>query len=77
LVTPWEIALEALFHDQLYSTQMVARVVADAALMSMMEERGVVGYIRWPVYLGVRFFGGWAWRQNAKALLDAGKETKP
>jgi hypothetical protein len=69
-VTPWDIALESLFHDRIYREQPngVARIVADAALLSMMEQRGVPRHIRWPVYAGVRMFGGAAWRKNAALI---------
>lgn len=80
LISPWDIALESLFHDVLYRTQPVKRVVADAALMSMLEERGSPWFVRWAVYSGVRM-GGWiAWRDNAKELAAARaaeRSTKP
>lgn len=69
-VTPWDIALESLFHDRIYREQPdgVSRIVADAALLSMMEQRQVPRHIRWPVYMGVRLFGGRAWKTNARVI---------
>lgn len=68
LVSPWAIALPAIFHDALYATQPVARVVADAALLSMLEQRNVQWCVRWPVYLAVRMFGGRAWQHHTRAI---------
>ena len=70
VLSPWDIALEALFHDLLYREQPVKRAVADAALLSMLEERGEVWYVRWPVYWTVRLFGGRSWRNNAAGKLE-------
>ena len=61
-VSPWDIALESLFHDLLYREQIVARSVADFVLRMMLEERNVPWHIRWSVYLAVRVFGARAWR---------------
>lgn len=75
LATPWDIALEALFHDLFYQEQVVKRRVADQTLLSMMEDRNVPWVIRWTVYFGVRL-GGWvawwihAWEKH-KAELAA------
>jgi hypothetical protein len=78
LVSPWDIALEALFHDLFYRQQQVKRSVADATLKSMMEDRGVPFHIRWAVYLAVRVFGFKAWneytRLNAAAVAVAVRE---
>lgn len=74
LVSPWDIALEALFHDLLYQQQIVKRRVADQTLLSMMEDRRVPWLVRWTVYLGVRV-GGWAaWRKHARE--NAAKSAK-
>lgn len=73
LVSPWDIALESLFHDLLYRKQEVKRRVADTTLQSMMQDRGVPFLIRWSVYLGVRI-GGWsAWNQRAAENAAAKK----
>ena len=77
LFSPWDIALESLFHDQLYRQQPVRRVVADAALMSMLEERECVWYVRWAVYLGVRMFGWLAWNKNAAANNEDNQPELP
>lgn len=65
VVSPWDVALESLFHDLLYRAQKVKRRTADQTLFSMMEDRGVPWHIRWAVYLSVRIFGGKAWRKWA------------
>lgn len=65
IVSPWDVAIESLFHDLLYRTQKVKRRVADNTMLSMMQDRGVPFLIRWVVYLGVRM-GGWvAWKNHA------------
>lgn len=64
-VSPWDIALESLFHDLLYRQQLIKRRQADQTLLSMMQDRGVPWAIRWAVYASVRLCGGWAWRQRA------------
>jgi hypothetical protein len=66
LVSPWDVALESLFHDLLYRQQLVKRRVADQTMLSMMQDRGVPWPIRSIVYSGVRA-GGWAaWRKRAR-----------
>lgn len=76
LASPWDIALEALFHDLFYQEQTVKRRVADQTLLSMMEDRSVPWAVRWTVYLGVRV-GGWvAWRQHARELAARSAEQK-
>lgn len=72
-VSPWDIALEALFHDLLYRQQSVKRRVADTTLQSMMQDRGVPPHIVWAVFLGVRMFGGRAWRARAAENAAAEK----
>lgn len=71
VVSPWDVALESLFHDLLYRAQKVKRRTADQTLYSMMEDRGVPWHIRWTVYLSVRMFGGKAWRKWAAQRVDA------
>jgi len=75
LVSPWDIALEALFHDQLYREQEVTRAVADFVLRMMMAERGVPWHIRWTVYLAVRMFGGSAWEQHRAANAERARRV--
>lgn len=75
IVSPWDIALESLFHDLLYrkagTPQAVKRSQADFTLRSMMEDRGKPLAICWMVYLGVRL-GGWiGWNERAKANAAA------
>jgi Protein of unknown function (DUF1353) len=70
LVAPWDIALESLFHDQLYRTQPVERLIADAELYAMMEKRGVGWLTRKLVYRGVRIFGWLAWDANAERIRN-------
>lgn len=80
LVSPWDVALESLFHDLLYRQQEIKRRQADQTMLSMMQDRGVPLPIRWIVYLGVRI-GGWAaWNKRAadleRALLAACEEDE-
>lgn len=70
ILSPYDIALESIFHDLLYREQPVKRVIADAALLSMLEERGQPWYVRWPVYFAVRIFGGKAWESHARDSAD-------
>lgn len=71
LVSPWDVALESLFHDLLYRQQLVKRRVADLTMLSMMQDRGVPWPIRTIVYSGVRL-GGWAaWNRRAKENAQA------
>lgn len=68
IVSPWDIALESLFHDQGFRLQPhgILRVVHDATLFSMMAHRKNPQWVCWLVYLLVRAFGGRAWNDNAK-----------
>lgn len=66
VISPWDLALEAIFHDRLYEQQTVKRRVADQTLLSMMEDRGVPWAMRWAVYLAVRLGGRSAWKSHAK-----------
>lgn len=75
LVSPWDVAMESLFHDLLYRQQEIKRRQADQTMLSMMQDRGVPLPVRWIVYMGVRC-GGWiAWKrraaENKAALLAA------
>lgn len=48
----------AVIHDFLYSTGAVSRKVADAVFLEAMQACNVKGWRRWPMWLGVRIFGG-------------------
>jgi len=48
----------AVVHDYLYSTRHVPRDVADAVLKEASQATGVPSWRRWPMWLGVRMFGG-------------------
>lgn len=71
IVSPWDIALESLFHDLNYRAQKTKRSYADFMLRSMMEDRGVPWAIRWAVYLAVRMFGWKAWSHWANVNAAA------
>lgn len=75
-VSPFDIALEALFHDLNYREQEVSRQFADFLLREMMRMRGVPFYIRWPVYLAVRLFGRKPWNQHQRRIA-AERRKKP
>jgi hypothetical protein len=76
IISPWDIALESIFHDELYKSQIVRRYVADAALRSMMEERGKPPWVCFIVWAGVRMGGGRAWRRHTEELKVAADVTK-
>lgn len=48
----------AVVHDYLYTTHLVPRVMADAVLREASKLTGVPAWRRWPMWLGVRLFGG-------------------
>lgn len=68
IVSPYDIALEATFHDLFYRCQQISRRMADQIFLSMMQQRDVPFAIRWSVYLAVRFCGGRAWRMRAAQM---------
>jgi hypothetical protein len=61
-------ARAACVHDHLYRKQPVARVVADAIMLSIMEKDRVPWDVRNLIYGRLRWWGGFAWRKNAKDL---------
>jgi hypothetical protein len=70
---PFEYALygghakkAAVLHDWAYATQRHPRQAADALFFEAMRVTGL-GWRAWPMWLGVRLFGGWAWRRDAQA----------
>lgn len=48
----------AVVHDYLYTTHLVTRPMADAVLREASKVTGVPAWRRWPMWLGVRLFGG-------------------
>lgn len=62
---PWGLyGNAAVVHDYLYATQFVPRPTADAVFMEAMAVSAVPTWQKWPLFLAVRLFGFWAWRQN-------------
>ena len=59
-----------LAHDAIYRRQEVARVIADALLLSILREDGVNRIQAYVIYYAVRIFGERAWEENRKRLFD-------
>ena len=78
IVSPFDLALEGLFHDQFYRSQPdgLSRRYADFFMLHMMELRKVPWWIRYPVWLAVRMFGGKAWRMRTEQKLRAEKAKR-
>ena len=52
---------EAIIHDALYrsdSIPLVSKKTADSVFLEAMKSRKKSKFVRWPMYLGVKFFGG-------------------
>ena len=56
----------AVVHDWLYRTQPMERAEADELLHAMMILCRVPWWQRWLIYHNVRWFGGVAWRSDAR-----------
>jgi hypothetical protein len=69
-------ARAAAVHDRLYRTQPVARVVADAIMLSIMEYDRVPWDVRMIIYIQLRLLGWIAWRRNARSIDSANKAMK-
>jgi hypothetical protein len=69
-------ARAAAVHDWLYRTQRVARAVADAIMLSIMQSDGVPLDVRMIIYLQLRLLGWTAWRRNARSIDSARKAVK-
>jgi hypothetical protein len=69
-------ARAAAVHDWLYRTQRVARAVADAIMLSIMESDGVPLDVRMIIYLQLRLLGWTAWRRNARSIATATRAVK-
>lgn len=54
----------AVLHDWLYWTQERKRAEADRIMLEAMGVLEVPNWQKWPIYLGVRAFGGLAWLRN-------------
>ena len=48
----------AVIHDFAYSTGMVTRAMADKVFLEALEACGTAAWRRWPMFWGVRLFGG-------------------
>lgn len=75
IVSPFDLALEGLFHDQGYREQKLTRRYVDFLMLHMMELRKVPVWVRYPVWLAVRMFGGKAWKINARRLARAKRKS--
>lgn len=71
VISPYDIALESIFHDLAYRSQDVSRDYADYLFYHLMKLRGVPWYVRFPVYYAVRLFGKKAWERNARRKRHA------
>lgn len=69
----------AVVHDWLYYSAITDKAMADKVLLEAMDVIGIPWYQRWPIYLGVKFGGFYAWNQHRKAgHPEAGKfKTSP
>lgn len=55
----------AVIHDYLYTTGQVSRKIADKVFLEAMASAGDIPFWkRWPMYCGVRLFGGSAWSKH-------------
>lgn len=66
----------AVLHDWLYRTHRVPRAGADALLLEAMEVCRVARWQRRVIYIAVRLFGGFAWR-NEKRWVQPKPNIKP
>lgn len=75
VVSPWDIALESLFHDEGYRYQPlgISRRDWDSMLFTMMEQRGKPSWVCWFVYIGVRFGGKHWWDLQARRNAEKAK----
>lgn len=58
----------AVIHDYLYRTHIGTRKVADQTLLAGMKVCHVPRWQRVVIYLAVRWFGGMAWRDDARHI---------
>lgn len=56
----------AVWHDYRYQFGGCSRAQADGEFLAIMKHLGVPRRQRWPMYLGVRAGGWWAWRRYAR-----------
>ena len=75
LVSPYDLAVEGILHDQLYRSQVTTRRYADFFMFHLMTKRGVPWYVRYPVWLAVRLGGRKAWDKHARRI-KRDKSTK-
>lgn len=57
----------AVVHDFLYSTGACSRKLADEVFAEASKACGVAAWRRWPMWLGVRLFGGSRYTASASA----------
>ena len=60
----------AIVHDYMYWSQQCSRKQADNIMLIAMKESGVSKLTQWILTAGVRLFGGFAWRENARHRQD-------
>ena len=58
----------AVVHDWLYRTHLTSRATADATFLMCMKIKGVPFWKRWTMYLAVRAFGWWPWRNESRRI---------
>jgi hypothetical protein len=56
----------AIVHDRLYTTQFFTRARSDEILFEAMGDCGVDWWSRHCIWLGVHWFGWWAWNGHKK-----------
>lgn len=56
----------AVIHDYIYATAITTREIADKVLLEAMGVIGLPWWRRWPIYIGVRVGGWYAWNQHRK-----------
>lgn len=68
LIAPFELSIEApLLHDYLYFHRglgQFTRGQADRMFLKVMKDEGIWAWRRWPAYVAVRLFGGFAWKER-------------
>lgn len=55
-----------LVHDWLYRKQVEDRRIVDALMYSALIADGMARWQAYVCWLGVRLFGGWAWKENQR-----------
>lgn len=60
----------AVVHDYLYSERLVSRKMADDVFDEAMKVKGIWAWRRWPMWFGVRLFGGSHWEEPRTVQPD-------